>query len=91
MATSGEIRLVKAAGVAVLVGMGPEEEGTLPLSVIQTREKYFLTWKEEGGSENPLDRGISQLCAKERFLELWQILRPAIHGRAAQAPRIWRT
>src|SRR5439155_4788632 len=37
---------------------------------IQKREKYFLTWKELGGSENALDRGISQLCRKERFLEL---------------------
>ena len=32
------IRALRPAGVAVLVGMGPEEEGTLPLSVIQGRE-----------------------------------------------------
>lgn len=35
--------------------------------------------------------GDSSESAKQRFLELWQILRPAIHGRAAQTPRIWRT
>ncbi len=32
------IKALRPAGVAVLVGMGPEEEGTLPLSVIQSRE-----------------------------------------------------
>ena len=52
-----------------LIFAGNDTEG-LRYGVIQTREKYFLTWKEDGGSENPLDRGITQLCAKERFLEL---------------------
>ena len=32
------IKALRPAGVAVLVGMGPGEEGTLPLSVIQSRE-----------------------------------------------------
>ena len=35
--------------------------------------------------------GDSSEMAKQRFVELGQILRPAIHGRAAQPPRIWRT
>ena len=35
--------------------------------------------------------GDSSEAAKQRFVELWRILRPAIHGRAAQPPRIWRT
>lgn len=35
--------------------------------------------------------GDSSESAKQRFIELWQVLRPAIHGRAAKAPRIWRT
>jgi len=34
------IRALRPAGTAVLVGMGPEEEGTLPLSVIQGRELW---------------------------------------------------
>jgi type I restriction enzyme R subunit len=34
---------------------GNDSEG-LWYGVIQTREKYYLTWKEEGGPENPLDR-----------------------------------
>jgi L-iditol 2-dehydrogenase len=34
------IRALRPAGVAVLVGMGPEEEGTLPLSLIQGRELW---------------------------------------------------
>ena len=37
-ALTAGIKALRPAGVAVLVGMGPEEEGTLPLSVIQTRE-----------------------------------------------------
>ena len=52
-----------------LVFAGNDTEG-LRYGVIQTREKYFLTWKEEDGSENPLDRAITQLCGKERILEL---------------------
>lgn len=35
--------------------------------------------------------GDSSEAAKQRFVELWQILRPAILGRSAIAPRIWRT
>jgi L-iditol 2-dehydrogenase len=34
------IKALRPAGVAVLVGMGPEEEGTLPLSLIQGRELW---------------------------------------------------
>ena len=37
-ALSAGIKALRPAGVAVLVGMGPEEDGTVPLSVIQTRE-----------------------------------------------------
>jgi L-iditol 2-dehydrogenase len=37
-ALTAGIKALRPAGVAVLVGMGPEDEGTLPLSVIQTRE-----------------------------------------------------
>jgi L-iditol 2-dehydrogenase len=34
------IKALRPAGTAVLVGMGPEEEGTLPLSLIQGRELW---------------------------------------------------
>ena len=37
---------------------------------VETREKYYLTWKEESTVENLLDRGLIQLCGKARFLEL---------------------
>ena len=33
-------------------------------------EKFYLTWKEDSDIENPLDRSLTQLCGKERFLEL---------------------
>ena len=37
-ALTAGIKALRPAGVAVLVGMGPAEEGTVPLSVIQGRE-----------------------------------------------------
>ena len=35
--------------------------------------------------------GDSSELAKNRFVQLWKILRPAVHGRPAEEPRIWRT
>jgi type I restriction enzyme R subunit len=48
---------------------GNDTEG-LRYGTIQTPEKYYLTWKEAGPGDNPLDKGLRQLCAKARFLEL---------------------
>ncbi|MBZ0168647.1 type I deoxyribonuclease HsdR [Candidatus Methylomirabilis lanthanidiphila] len=48
---------------------GNDTEG-LRYGTIQTPEKYYLTWKEDGPEGNPLDRALLQLCAKTRFLEL---------------------
>jgi len=48
---------------------GNDTEG-LRYGAIQTREKYYLTWKEESPTENPLDRALVQLCSKDRLLEL---------------------
>jgi urease accessory protein len=36
-------------------------------------------------------RGPSTEAARRYFMRLWKTLRPAVSGRAAQAPRIWRT
>ena len=47
---------------------GNDTEG-LRYGSIQTPEKYYLTWKEAGAIENPLDRSLTQLCSKERLLE----------------------
>ncbi len=52
-----------------LVMAGNDSEG-LRYATIATPEKYYLTWKEESPVENPLDRGLLQLCSKERLLEL---------------------
>jgi urease accessory protein len=35
--------------------------------------------------------GASSEAAKNYFIQLWRILRPALTGRAAHEPRIWRT
>jgi L-iditol 2-dehydrogenase len=40
-AVAAGIKALRPAGTAVLVGMGPEEEGTLPVSVIQAREIWL--------------------------------------------------
>jgi len=48
---------------------GNDTEG-LRYGAIETKEKYYLTWKEESSVENLLDRALIQLCAKARFLEL---------------------
>ena len=52
-----------------LVMAGNDSEG-LRYGTIETREKYYLSWKEEGDDENPLDRALVQMCNKERLLEL---------------------
>lgn len=54
---------------AQLVMAGNDTEG-LRYGTIETKGKYYLTWKEDGAEENTLDRALLQLCAKERFLEL---------------------
>ncbi len=48
---------------------GNDVEG-LRYAVIETPEKYWLEWKEPSDVQEPLDRGLLQMCAKERFLEL---------------------
>lgn len=52
-----------------LIMAGNDTEG-IRYGVIDTFEKYYLKWKEESDIENTLDRHITQLCQKERFLEL---------------------
>ena len=55
-----------------LIMAGNDTEG-LRYAVIETPEKYYLTWKEENEAStigNLLDRHLIQLCAKERFLEI---------------------
>lgn len=47
---------------------GNDTEG-LRYGVIETPEKYWLTWKEEGEVANLLDRSLIQMCSKARLLE----------------------
>ena len=54
---------------AQLVMAGNDVEG-LRYAVIDTPEKYWMAWKEASPVENPLDRSLSQLCAKGRLLEI---------------------
>ncbi|RJO73141.1 MAG: HsdR family type I site-specific deoxyribonuclease [Myxococcales bacterium] len=48
---------------------GNDTQG-LRYAPIETQEKYYLTWKELSSLENLLDRSLSQMCEKSRFLEL---------------------
>ncbi len=48
---------------------GNDTEG-LRYAGIDTPEKYWLSWKEDGPGDNPLDNALHQLCGKKRFLEL---------------------
>ena len=52
---------------------GSDSEG-LRYGAIETPEKYYLQWVEDAGDfagePNLLDRHLSQICAKARFLEL---------------------
>ena len=56
-----------------LVMAGNDTEG-LRYGVIETPEKYWLRWKEAeahpAAGDNPLLRELSQLCGKERLLEV---------------------
>jgi type I restriction enzyme R subunit len=56
-----------------LVMAGNDTEG-LRYGVIETREKYWLRWKEAdahpAAGESPLLRELGQLCGKARLLEI---------------------
>lgn len=52
-----------------LVMAGNDVEG-LRYGVIDTPEKYWLSWREPSDIEAPLDRALTQLCSKERLLEI---------------------
>ncbi len=47
---------------------GNDVEG-LRYGVIDTPEKYWLSWREPSGIADPLDRALTQLCSKQRLLE----------------------
>ncbi|MDQ3436338.1 MAG: type I restriction endonuclease, partial [Actinomycetota bacterium] len=52
-----------------LVMAGNDTEG-LRYGTIETAEKYYLQWREEGEEPNLLDRHLTQHCNKERLLEI---------------------
>lgn len=52
-----------------LIMAGNDTEG-LRYGVIDTPEKYYLSWKEKLDIENKLDRNLFSLCNKERILEI---------------------
>ena len=52
-----------------LVMAGNDTEG-MRYGSIQTPEKYYLAWKEDGAALSLLDRQLTQMCGKTRFLEL---------------------
>ena len=55
-------------GDGVFLFAGNDTEG-LRYGTIETREKYYLEWKEPSEVENKLDAAVLQLCEKERLLD----------------------
>ncbi|MFH2140173.1 MAG: type I restriction endonuclease subunit R [Pseudomonadota bacterium] len=51
-----------------LLMAGNDTEG-VRYGTVETKEKYYLTWKQDSSIENLLDRHITQLCDKTHFLE----------------------
>jgi type I restriction enzyme R subunit len=49
---------------------GNDTEG-LRYASIETKEKYWLDWKEDSQVHNLLDRALLQICAKPRLLEIF--------------------
>jgi type I site-specific restriction-modification system R (restriction) subunit len=60
---------ILAAG-KTLYDANREVYSLLRYGVIETPEKYYLEWKEDGTVANPLDRALGQICRKERLLEI---------------------
>jgi len=52
-----------------LIFAGNDSEGA-KYGLIGTPEKYYLSWKEESDIRNRLDKQITQMCNKDRFLEI---------------------
>jgi len=52
-----------------LVMAGSDSEG-LRYGVIDTPEKYYLSWKEDTPIQKPLDSHLYAMCQKERLLEI---------------------
>lgn len=52
-----------------LILAGNDTQG-VRYGTIETPEEYYLTWKEDSSIENLLDRHLSQLCEKNRLLEI---------------------
>jgi type I restriction enzyme R subunit len=52
-----------------LVMAGNDTEG-MRYGSIETKEKYYLSWKEDSPIDNLLDRQLTQVCSKPRLLEL---------------------
>lgn len=52
-----------------LVMAGNDTEG-MRYGSTETKEKYYLAWKEDSPIDNLLDRHLTQMCSKPRLLEL---------------------
>ncbi|MCZ7538803.1 MAG: type I restriction endonuclease subunit R [Anaerolineae bacterium] len=63
-------RFIKPFFATVQLIMAGNDTQGLRYGVIETPEKYYLTWKEESTVENLLDRHLTQVCEKQRFLEI---------------------
>jgi type I restriction enzyme R subunit len=61
---------IKPFFTTIQIVMACNDPEGMRYGVIETSEKQYLTWKEPSEIENLLDRHITQVCEKKRFLEL---------------------
>ena len=54
----------------IQLAMAGNDSQGLRYGTIETSEKYYLTWKEDSEIDNRLDRHLTQVCNKSRFLEV---------------------
>ena len=54
----------------IQLAMAGNDSQGLRYGTIETSEKYYLTWKEDSEIDNRLDRHLTQVCNKSRFLEI---------------------
>jgi type I restriction enzyme R subunit len=66
-------RFIKPFFSTIQIVMAGNDSQGLRYATIETKEKYFLSWKEPGeriAADNQLDPHLCQLCEKTRLLEI---------------------
>jgi type I restriction enzyme, R subunit len=63
-------RFIQPFFSTIQLTMAANDTEGLHYGTIETPEKYYLTWREQSSIENLLERQLTQMCSKERLLEI---------------------